>query len=67
VILKWRSDCDILLHPSKLNGLKKISLIRINKLATVDKELIIGLLGRLDEHHQDLMDKSLLRILKITK
>jgi len=65
--LKWRSDCDILLHPTKLNGLKKTSLIRINKLATVDKELIIGLLGRLDEHYKDLLDKSLLKILRITK
>jgi mRNA interferase MazF len=65
--LKWQSDCDILLKPTKLNGLKKTSIIRINKLATVDKELIIGLLGRLDEHYQDLLDKSLLKILKISK
>ena len=65
--LKWQSDCDILLQPTKLNGLKKTSIIRINKLATVDKELIIGLLGKLDEHYQDLLDKSLLKILKITK
>jgi mRNA interferase MazF len=37
--LKWQSDCDVLLKPTKLNGLKKTSIIRINKLATIDKEL----------------------------
>jgi mRNA interferase MazF len=57
----------VLRHLYKLNGLKKTSIIRTNKLATVDKELIIGLLGRLDEHYKDLLDKSLLKILKITK
>jgi mRNA interferase MazF len=43
--IKWNSENDILLQPSDLNGLKKVSLIRLNKLATIDKGLVIGRLG----------------------
>jgi mRNA interferase MazF len=46
--LRRQSEHDISIHPSTLNGLKKPSLIRLNKIATIDKELIIGRLGVLD-------------------
>ena len=37
--LKWREDIDILVKTSNENGLKKDSLIRLSKLATIDKTL----------------------------
>ena len=46
--LKWKEETDILLEPNKENGLKKESLIRLSKLATVDKDLALGRLGRID-------------------
>lgn len=63
--LKWQSEYDIAVQPTELNGLKKPSLIRLSKLATLDKELIIGRLGVLEIYHTDLMNKNLIRLLKL--
>jgi mRNA interferase MazF len=43
----WQEMTDVLLTPSATNGLRKQSLIRTNKIATLDKSLAKGLLGRL--------------------
>ena len=45
--LKWKETSDIELSPSVENGLKKNSLIRLSKIATLDKELAKGKLGEL--------------------
>lgn len=45
--LFYESQYSIRLNPSKKNGLKKESLIRIDKLVTLDKKLIIGKLGEI--------------------
>jgi len=63
--LKWQSEYDIAVQHTVLNGLKKPSLIRLSKLATLDKELIIGRLGVLDIHYTDLVNKNLIRLLKL--
>jgi mRNA interferase MazF len=63
--LKWKSEFDILVQPSDLNGLKKTSLIRLNKFATIDKDLIIGRLGSLEKNYIDLLNQNLKRILKL--
>jgi mRNA interferase MazF len=63
--LKWQSEYDIVVQPTKLNGIKKPSLIRLSKLATLDKGLIIGRLGVLDIHYTNLMNKNLIRLLKL--
>jgi len=63
--LKWQSAFDIVVQPTKLNGLKTSSLIRLSKLATIDKELIIGRLGILDKHYVDLVNKNLISLLKL--
>ncbi|MCL5028772.1 MAG: type II toxin-antitoxin system PemK/MazF family toxin [Bacteroidetes bacterium] len=63
--LKWQSEYDVSVQPSIANGLKKTSLIRLNKLATIDKDLIIGRLGVLEEPYVLLMNKNLLRMLKL--
>jgi mRNA interferase MazF len=43
----WQEVTDVLLTPSAANGLRKLSLIRTSKIATLDKTLAKGLLGRL--------------------
>ena len=45
--LGWQEATDVLLQPNTTNGLRKISLIRTSKIATLDKSLAKGLLGRL--------------------
>ncbi len=44
---KWQEPTDLLLTPALNNGLKKSSLVRTGKLATLDKLLIRGRKGRL--------------------
>ncbi|MDP2115401.1 MAG: type II toxin-antitoxin system PemK/MazF family toxin [Bacteroidota bacterium] len=63
--LKWESQFDVLLQPSDFNGLKKVSLIRLNKLATIDKELVVGRLGSLEEPSMGLLDRNLIRIFRL--
>ncbi|HAQ17989.1 MAG TPA: hypothetical protein DCR40_02000 [Prolixibacteraceae bacterium] len=63
--VKWKSEYDLILQPSELNGLKKESLIRLNKLATIDKELVIGRLGSLDESCIGILNKNLIRIFQL--
>ncbi len=43
----WQETTDILLMPSAANGLRRQSLIRTSKIATLDRLLAKGLLGRL--------------------
>jgi mRNA interferase MazF len=45
--IKWQEKFDILINPTQENGLKKPSLIRLNKIATLEKDLVIGRLGSL--------------------
>src|SRR5215212_2263970 len=45
--LKWQEPTDVLLTPTFINGLKKLSLVRASKLATLDKSLIKGRMGSL--------------------
>ncbi|MGC4129320.1 MAG: type II toxin-antitoxin system PemK/MazF family toxin [Bergeyella sp.] len=54
----WQENTDILLIPSITNGLKKQSLIRTSKIATIDRSLSKGLLGKLSKYDiQQLNDK----------
>jgi mRNA interferase MazF len=39
--LKWKMDTDLILKPSDQNGLKKESLLRLSKISTIDKNLIV--------------------------
>lgn len=56
--LQWQETTDVLLMPTSSNGLRKQSLIRTSKIATLDKTLAKGLLGRLTSNElSDLNDK----------
>ena len=47
--IKWKEVTDIEIFPTANNGIKKYSLIRLSKIATVDKSLTVGRLGRLEK------------------
>jgi mRNA interferase MazF len=45
--MQWQEPTDVQLFLTSANGLKKQSLIRTSKIATLDKTLAKGLLGKL--------------------
>ncbi len=45
--LGWQEPSDVVLTPTSTNGLRKPSLIRTSKIATLDRTLAKGLLGHL--------------------
>lgn len=47
--LFYQSDHSVQINPSKRNGLKKKSLIRIDKVMTFDSNLVIGKLGEVSK------------------
>jgi mRNA interferase MazF len=56
---KWKEDTDLVLQPNAENGLKRESLVRLSKLATLDKVLAIGLLGRIGKKHIEIVNHNL--------
>jgi mRNA interferase MazF len=45
--LKWQEKHDVLIAPTPLNRLKRESLLRLSKITTLDRGLVIGRLGKL--------------------
>lgn len=45
---KWLEETDIILLPDNDNGIKKQSLLRVSKIATLDRSLVKGRLGRVN-------------------
>ena len=63
--VKWEEEFDVRLEPTNENGLKKTSLIRLSKLSTIDKDLVIGRLGRLTDQEIVMVNKHLIRLLRL--
>lgn len=56
---------DIPINASKLNGLKVNSVIKINKIATLQKKIFLGELGLLESSILEEVDKRLKNLLQI--
>lgn len=65
--IKWKEDTDVLLKPTNKNGLKKDSLVRLSKLATIDKALAIGLIGRVDIATIKSINQNIIKIFKLER
>jgi len=65
--LKWQGDFDVKIEPSQSNGLKRTSLIRLSKLATIDKDLVIGKLGNLLQDELVNVEKNLVKLFKLVQ
>jgi len=63
--LKWQSEFDIPVQPTLINGIKIPSLIRLSKIATIDKELILGKIGVLDDDYVESLNNNLVRLFKL--
>jgi mRNA interferase MazF len=62
---KWHNPYDILLEPNDSNGLKKTSLLRLSKITTIDKDLILGKLGELNAFEIQKINLNLLKTLNL--
>ncbi len=60
--INWKEEGDVLLEANIENGLKKKSLIRLSKLATVDKDFALGRLGSLKAEEILQVNKNLKEI-----
>jgi len=63
--LKWKEETDILLKPNKNNGLKKDSVLRLGKIATIDKNLVLGRIGRMDANVLKQVNLNLIKLFKL--
>jgi len=63
--LKWQEKFDVKIEPASTNGLKRTSLIRLSKLTTIDKDLVIGKLGNLLQDELTTVDWSLSKLFKL--
>lgn len=63
--LRWKESSDVILSPTEQNGLKQESLIRLAKLATLDSNLVDGLLGEIDPAKIVQVNRNLKDLLKL--
>jgi mRNA interferase MazF len=64
--LQWQEPTDILLQPNTSNGIKKTSLIRLSKIATIDKLLVKGKIGSINQTQIADLNQKLAAIFQIT-
>jgi mRNA interferase MazF len=63
--LKWKTEYDVSVFPSESNGLKVPSLIRTNKIATIDSTLVLGELGELSNVEIAELNKGLIKLFQL--
>ena len=61
----WDDTASQKISPSVENGLKKESLIRLNKMATIDKDLVLGKIGVLNKIELNAVNQKLKDILQL--
>ena len=56
---------DISLTPDQSNGLKRDSVLKLHKIATLDKDIVLGKLGELTNKQLEDVDKGLKKIFNL--
>ena len=64
--LRWQDYLDVVIEPDNENGIKRSSLLRISRLATLDKGLVIGKLGHINREMLKNVDEKLKAYLQIS-
>ncbi len=57
--LQWQQPTDIIVTPKAANGLKVTSLIRLSKVATIDRKLSVGKIGNLTPNYVEQLNRNL--------
>ena len=63
--LKWHEEFDVLIIPDDSNSLKRVSILRLNKIVTLDKDLVLGKLGFLSGDHLINVYQNLVEMFKV--
>ncbi len=63
--IELEEKSDLFLSSNTVNGLKKDSVIRISKIATIDRQLAKGLLGKLSPEELNDFNLKLKSLLKL--
>jgi mRNA interferase MazF len=63
--LQWQEATDIILQASLVSGIKKTSLIRLSKIATIKKALITGKIGTINQVQTADLNKKLKIIFQV--
>ncbi len=63
--LKRKTEAAISIKSSEINGLKCDSFLRLDKITTLDKEIVVGRLGSLTQSEIEKMDRGLIKILNL--
>ena len=63
--LKRKTETAISIKSSEINGLKSDSFLRLDKITTLDKEIVVGRLGSLTQSEIEKMDRGLIKILNL--
>jgi mRNA interferase MazF len=63
--IQLQESTDIILLPTSTNGIRKQSLIRVSKIATLDRKLAKGLLGRLTINEISALNSNLKKLLDL--
>src|SRR5258706_3814520 len=64
--IQWQEPTDVTLLPNLTNRIKKQSLIRTSKIATLDRSLGKGLLGRLTPNELTELNNKLKLLLQLS-
>lgn len=65
--IQWRENYDVVVQPTGGNGLKKESLIRLTKFASIDKDLVWGRIGTLETRYMRQINQNLTAVLQLNK
>lgn len=60
--LNIKEPFDMVLLPTSLNGLKKESLLKTNKIMTIDKTAIKGKIGQLTNTEINLLNHNIIKL-----
>ncbi|MBU1046159.1 type II toxin-antitoxin system PemK/MazF family toxin [Patescibacteria group bacterium] len=63
--IKKTFNQDIKIKKTEINGLKKDSVIKISKIATLDKKIILGELGEVDNSLKEKINTSLKKVFNL--
>lgn len=63
--LRRKSETDMIVFPNASNKLKSESVVKLNKLVTLKKQLILGRLGHLEAERFGELDSKLMTLFQI--
>lgn len=63
--LNIKEPLDIVLSASSLNGLKKESVLKTNKIMTIDKVHVQGKIGKITEIEINLLNSNIVKLLSL--